>query len=454
MSKDHRRFNQLIPGVFTRGGSQVIHLFQHLLGLTMIGLLIGLACWPLGVVDRLQVSMAEYLPTADLSSWSGIGLLLILLPIPVMPLLLLLQRGPWKEGAGSGIPQTMAGLEDPTQLPTALSAKGTIKRALLWSIATLALFPLGREGPVVHVGAAIARAAHQRWRHWLPAMKEEQMVAIGGGAGLAGGFNTPLLGVLFTIEELTADYSVTLIWPALVIGVGAAGMSNVFGQPNFSLGVFNVMVTESDLLLMALPIGIAGGLVGGSFNRALVWSTSRVSGVVQRKPIVTGLVLGAGLSLLSFGSWGANTGDGEALLSQIITDGLSNPVDEFDQLSQGLMNLWITVVRVLGPILALAPGVPGGLIDPSLAFGGVLGHSICALFGMNTHLGIGLGLAAGLAGATQLPLVSMVFAWRMVGDQELFAGVVLAAVLASYVGRLVARKPVYHALAELYKERL
>ena len=162
MSKDHRRFNQLIPGVFTRKRSQVIHLLQHLLVLTAIGLLIGLACWPLGVVDRLQVSMADSLPSGPFSEWSGFGLLLILLPIPVMPLLLLLQRGPWKEGAGSGIPQTMSGLEDPTQLPSALATKGTIKRAVLWSIATLALFPLGREGPVVHVGAAIARAAHQR----------------------------------------------------------------------------------------------------------------------------------------------------------------------------------------------------------------------------------------------------------------------------------------------------
>ncbi|HJN35260.1 MAG: chloride channel protein [Prochlorococcus sp.] len=454
MSKDHRRFNQLIPGVFTSKGSQAMHLLQHLLVLTAIGLLIGLACWPLGVVDRLQVSMADYLPTGMFASWSGLGLLLILLPIPVMPVLLLLQRGPWKEGAGSGIPQTMSGLEDPSQLSTALGTKGTIKRAVLWSVATLALLPLGREGPVVHVGAAIARAAYQRWQRWLPAMKEEQMVAIGGGAGLAGGFNTPLLGILFTIEELTAEYSVTVIWPALVIGVGAAGMSNLFGQPMFSLGVFNVIVSEPELLLMALPIGLAGGLAGGFFNRTLVWSTGRMSRIVQDRPIAVGLILGACLSVLSLASWGMSTGDGEALLSQIINDGISTPDGELDRLSQGGMYLWITVVRVLGPILALAPGIPGGLIDPSLAFGGVLGHSICALLGVSTHLGIGLGLAAGLAGATQLPLVSMVFAWRMVGDQQLFAGVILAAVLGSYVGRLIARKPVYHALAELYKARL
>ncbi|HGY5536380.1 MAG TPA: chloride channel protein, partial [Prochlorococcus sp.] len=54
---------------------------------------------------------------------------------------------------------------------------------------------------------------------------------------------------------------------------------------------------------------------------------------------------------------------------------------------------------------------------------------------------------------TQLPLVSITFAWRLVGDQQLFAGVVLSSVLAAYVGRLMARKPVYHALAELQRPK-
>ena len=102
-------------------------------------------------------------------------------------------------------------------------------------------------------------------------------------------------------------------------------------------------------------------------------------------------------------------------------------------------------------MLALAPGVPGGLIDPSLTFGGLLGYTICAVLGFSQHLGIALGLAAGFSGATQLPLVSIVFAWRLTGDQQLFAGVVLVAVIAAYTGRLIARQPVYHALSLLQR---
>ena len=35
------------------------------------------------------------------------------------------------------------------------------------------------------------------------------------------------------------------------------------------------------------------------------------------------------------------------------------------------------------------------------------------------------------------------------GDQQLFAGLILAAVIAAYTGRLIARQPVYHALSTL-----
>ena len=191
--------------------------------------------------------------------------------------------------------------------------------------------------------------------------------------------------------------------------------------------------------------------MGGLVNKGLLQATRQVAPWVQRYPIRTGVSLGAGHSLLALLSWGTSTGDGEALLQQLITEGMPNAAAEGGSISAGLTSLWITSARVIGPMLALAPGVPGGLIDPSLTFGGLLGYSICAVLGASQHLGVALGLASGLAGATQLPLVAIVFAWRLTGDQQLFAGVVLAAVVAAYTGRLLARQPLYHALTLLQR---
>ncbi len=448
MSSDTRHESVLIPGTQPYQG-RLKGVVRHFFGLVIVGVLIGLACLPLNLVDRVQTKLYGFLPTTASEGWGWQGLIIALLPLVVMPVLLLLQQGPWKAGAGSGIPSTMNALEDPSRLPKAMAAPGTVQRGLLWSIATAAMFPLGREGPVVQFGAAVARACHRRFASWLPSLSERQMVAIGGGAGLAGGFNTPLLGAVFMLEELTADYAIVTIWPAMVISVAAAGFSNIGGEPMFGLGVLNIAAPEAEQLLMAIPIGLVGGLIGGAFNKCLVWLTRRLAPLVRTRPLKTGLCLGAGLSALALLSWGTSTSDGEVLVRQLIEQGMPNAFSDQQKIVSGVMSLWITIVRVIGPMLALSPGVPGGLIDPSLTIGAVLGYTICAVVGVSTQLGIGLGLAAGLSGATQLPLVSIIFSWRLAGDQQLFAGVVLAAVLAAYTGRLVCRDPVYHGLSKL-----
>lgn len=89
------------------------------------------------------------------------------------------------------------------------------------------------------------------------------------------------------------------------------------------------------------------------------------------------------------------------------------------------------------------------MIDPSLAFGAVFGRGLGDLAGLGP-LGMALGMAAGLAGATQLPVMTVVFALRLAGDQQLLPGVLVSAVLAAYVSRLLLAQPIYHALRELF----
>jgi H+/Cl- antiporter ClcA len=82
----------------------------------------------------------------------------------------------------------------------------------------------------------------------------------------------------------------------------------------------------------------------------------------------------------------------------------------------------------------------------------VLGYSLGDA-GMVPELGLALGMVAGLAGATQLPVLAVLFGMRLTGDQQLLPGLLLAAVLAAYISRLLVAKPVYHALKELASGR-
>ena len=114
--------------------------------MVVLGLLVGLACWPFNLLDRWQDSLLHLLPSFSGKPWRLDSLLLACSPLLVVPLLLLLQRGLWARGAGSGIPQTMESVEDPEQADRLLGLRPTLQRLALWSLATLAL-PLGHGTP-------------------------------------------------------------------------------------------------------------------------------------------------------------------------------------------------------------------------------------------------------------------------------------------------------------------
>ena len=420
---------------------------RTLLQLLLIGVLVGLACWPLNLVDRAQDLLLHQLPGFRGGHWATQSLALAFAPVLVMPLLLWLQAGPLAQGAGSGIPQTLECLEDPAEAPQLMSRGPTLARLALWSAASLALMPLGREGPVVQVGAAVAHGLRRRFPRLLAGLQPQSLMAIGAGAGLAGGFNSPLVGVVFVIEELTGRFQTSVLWPAAVVCSAAALVSNLDGIPIFTLGLVQTPQPEWQQLFWALPVGIGGGLLGGVFSRLLLTSSALLRQRVRQRPLAWGLVLGLALGLIACASGGWSGGDGEALMGQLLDGQRSLPI----QGEPVSIAAWWLVLgsRIVAPVLALAAGVPGGLIDPAFAIGALFGSGGLELFGGNAQLGLALGMAAGLAGATQLPLMTVLFALRMVGDQQWLFGILLSAVIGATVGRRIQAEPIYHALWNL-----
>ncbi len=424
--------------------------FRTLLQLGLLGLLVGLACWPLNLVDRAQDLLLHQLPAFSGEPWTPGGLAIALAPLPVMPLLLWLQAGRLADGAGSGIPQTIESLETPERAPGLMAPFPTVARLALWSAASLALMPLGREGPVVQVGAAVANALRRRFPGLLAGLNTQNLMAIGAGAGLAGGFNSPLMGVVFVVEELTGRFQTAVLWPTAVVCAAAALVSNLDGIPIFTLGLVQTLQPEWQQLLWALPLGAGGGLLGGLFSRLLWRSSALLRQRVRQRPLAWGLVLGLALALIAVASGGWSGGDGEALMAQLLEGHGSLPVPG------AILSLlgWLLVLtaRIVAPVLALGAGVPGGLIDPAFAIGALFGGGTLELLGSDAALGIALGMAAGLAGATQLPLMTVLFALRMAGDQQWLFGILLSAVIGAYVGRRIQPEPIYHALWKLGRE--
>jgi len=415
------------------------HWLPLALPLAGLGFLVGIVCLPLNAVDQWVDGLLAGLFDQPAGPW-------ILLPLPVLPLLLLLQRGPLRQGIGSGIPQTVVCLEEPERGEALLRLGALWPRLLLWTIASFSLLPLGREGPVVFVGAALVWALRPWLGGLLPHLQLPVLLAVAGGAGLAAGFNTPLVGAVFAAEDLLQRWSTPLLWASLPVVVPAALVAGLGGEALFGYGLVPVHSDEFQQLLLALPLGLLGGLLGALFSGLVLYASRRLGPLSTARPLVTGLGLGAALVLLALMSGGRAYGDGSQVLVDLIARGGSLPQGE---------GLRVLLARLLGPVLALGAGIPGGLIDPALSIGGVAGGLLLQSFsGQDPLLGIALGMAAGLAGATQLPIFSTLFALRLCGDQQVLAGLLLASAVAAMVSRSLQPSPVYHGLTELFRQGL
>jgi H+/Cl- antiporter ClcA len=411
-----------------------------------IGLAVGLACWPLNAIDRLQDSLIGRLPAFG-GGWTGLTLAFALAPMVVVPLLLALQAGALRRSAGSGLPQLLEALQRPDQRDQQLAAGTTAGRLALWGAASLALLPIGREGPAAQLGAALA---HGLGRGRLPT---ELLAA--AGAGLAGAFNTPLMGVIFVAEELSRRFQPNLIWPSLLMAGVAAEVAGLAGQPLFALGIQATPWAEPLQALWALPVGLAAGLLGALMARLLVLGTARILPLARAHPLATGLAVGAALTVMTLISGGSSCGDGETLLRQALGPAGLQASSADSQHWPGAAR-WgaLVLMRLLGPVLALAAGIPGGVIDPAFAVGGSFGGGLIHLLGGPSALGVLLGMAAGLAGATQLPVMSLAFAVRIAGAQQLLPGLLLASLLGAVVGRWLMPLPLYRALEALAADQL
>ncbi len=128
------------------------------------------------------------------------------------------------EAQGSGIPQVKAAL---AQFPVRLNGQVAWVKLLSGILALGSGLSLGRQGPTVQIGAALA-AQLSYWVPTAPAHRK-QMIAAGAGAGLAAAFNAPLAGVLFVVEELLRDLSGLTLGTAILSSFIGAVVARTLG---------------------------------------------------------------------------------------------------------------------------------------------------------------------------------------------------------------------------------
>jgi H+/Cl- antiporter ClcA len=420
------------------------HLFSPLawrvrLGFWVAALLVG----TLGVGFALSADYVTSLHKRliDLSPWFT----LIAAPFGLAALVWFTERFV-PEAGGSGIPQAIAalqvgrssGLRSRLLSPLVGGAK-----MLLTLLGLLIGASIGREGPTIHVGAAVMYTAARLCR--FPAHYLEKALILGGSAaGLSAAFNTPLAGIVFAIEELHRDYQESTSGIVLT-SVIFAGFTSLILLGNYAY--FGEAHTTLDMgkAWLVIPIcGVVGGFLGGAFSRTIVIGSRRVLGLRRAHPWMFGLACGlviAVIGLLTHGhSYGTGYGEARALLG--------NGQGEMANYEGGMLS---PVFKFVATVVSYLSGIPGGLFSPSLATGAELGGAMThfVTFAPAATV-ILLAMTAYFAGVVQTPITTFVIVMEMTDNNGLLVPLMATSLIAFACSRLVCPEPIYSALARSY----
>jgi len=344
------------------------------------------------------------------------------------------------EASGSGIPQVKAALAG---FPLSLDLRVAFIKLISTVITVGSGLTLGRQGPTVQIGAAIA-AEIGRWFPTSPDYRR-QLIAAGAAAGLAAGFNAPLAGVLFAVEELLHDISAFSLGPAILASFIGAVVSRILGGKSLDLNLsatgFQSQFTAPEIPFY-LILGILSGLLGTLFTQGIVASI-KFNRKVLRVPLpwrmgLAGLICGVAIALLP-PLFRNNSGLREFLITGSPTAGASAIAF--------LSHFCLTII-------AAGSGAPGGLFAPSLILGSALGYLVgiwqFAILGAGLPTTYALaGMGAFFCAVSKAPITAVVMIFEITTDFNLVLPLMIVSVVSYLVAEMAESGSLYDKLLKL-----
>jgi chloride channel protein, CIC family len=416
-------------------------------GLFLLALLVGAGAGLGAVVFRYLIYFFTWLATGHDEfgqqgyvgsahlPWLGLGFFVV---IPVIGGLL---YGPLiyryaREARGHGVPEVMIAVaENGGRIRPQVSVVKAVASALCIGVGG----SVGREGPIVQIGSALASTVGQRIR--VPEKRLRILVACGAGGAIAATFNAPITGVFFGVEVILREFSIEALFTVMLSAMVADATAIPFLGSKPFLSGFPAGITlphPADYLLIAL-LAVIAALFGLAF-KAVLYKTEDVCDRLWKgrpewaRPAVGGVLLG--LLLLA--------------IPQLY--GVGYPV--MDKATAGGYLLWflilLAVAKIAATSLTIGIGGSGGVFAPSLfigvtsgmAFGDIVHHLFGPAAGQPALYAV-VAMGAVFTSAARAPLTSLASVVEMTGDFTLTLPVMLAVAIASAVSRALSYGTIY-----------
>ena len=347
------------------------------------------------------------------------------------------------EAKGHGVPEVMDSIYHNGGVIRPVVA---VVKSLASALAIGAGASVGREGPIIQIGSALGSTLGQIVR--MPASQRITLVAAGAGAGIAATFNTPIGGVMFAIELMLPEVSVSTFMP-VAIATGAAtfiGRWALGDEPAFHVPALAPMNTDATAVIVLLLFALLGALTGvaaASFIRGLHLFEDLFDRIRSRylRHILGMLLVGALMYALyrAFGQYYVD-GVGYATVQAILTGHLS--------VFWLLFLLYACKLAATG--LSLGSGSSGGIFSPSLFMGAALGGGFAAALnaaGLSVPLSVPafamVGMGAMVGGGTGAVMTAVVMIFEMTLDYDIIMPMIVAVAMSVGVRRVLSRENIY-----------
>ena len=296
---------------------------------------------------------------------------------------------------------------------------------------------VGSEAPIVLTGASLGSTIG-RWLH-LNYKNRTLLLGCGAAGAIAGIFKAPITGVVFTLEILMLDLTLSSIVPLLISSVTAAVVAYfLMGQG----AIFNFRITDP-FLLKDIPffilLGIFTGLVSLYFTKVSMRVERAVSSIgnIWARLLTGGLILG--LFIFVFPPL---FGEGYTTIRSLLNGNVYALVDNspfyFLKDYTGWFLLYVALIVLLKAVaMAVTNGAGGvgGVFAPALFTGGVSGFFLARVLDM---MGIQVsdvnfslvGMAGLMAGVMHAPLTGIFLIAEITGGYALLIPLILTATVS------------------------
>ena len=383
-------------------------------------------------------------------SGSADNYLLLVYPGLGMLLSLLIVRYFVKDKIGHGVTKVLVAVS---------KNESKIKPHNMWSsIVTSSLTigfggSVGAEAPIVYTGAAIG----SNFARWMGMSYRNITILLGCGAAaaVAGIFKAPLAGVLFTLEILLFNISMTSMMPLLLSSVSATMVSYIFLGDSLPFECTLTPFTLKNVPFYIL-LGFFCGAVSLYFLRTTLSLEDRLGKF--RNPFAKWALCAVGLGLLIF-LFPPLYGEGYDALSPLL-NGQPVSYDGETILAFMLRTPWlvpvffalILILKVFSMTLTNAGGGVGGTFGPTLFVGAIAGFLLARVtnlilagssFTVPEQNFVLVGMAGLMAGVMLAPMAAIFLLAGISGGYELFIPLIITATISFGTIRIVEKYSIY-----------